>query len=451
MGSRCPILAGCTGVALVALIATPTPLRAAPSDPPEEAVLADLPFADDNPYRIHVDLAPKGQSPFVLLLDTGASGSWMSPVAAKERGVNIRRGKSSSYRKKTILDRDLQFWVDTSWSDTGTTSSFEYALLGQDFLRDYVLELDFRERRIRFLDPDRYEVPETTDEPDTDVVPLEFQDTRPKIEVSLDGHTFDVLVDTGAPSTLLLGGRIARKAGIDTDGLLRMGDVSMIAGKTKSYFYEAADFRIGRFQLSPMPTRIAPRGIYNQATPSEAVLGLEILKQFRVRFDFPRRRLWLRRERSEVTYYDLPYARMRETGALLAVWGLEESWVVMVLPDSPAERMELQRDDRISGLSPSKALDAIAQNDSILVIREIDGEEEQLRLPPGSKPVYDVVSEEEQRATWEQRRDERLYVFEKGGWMAVDGYRKRMGPKEDEVWVTYEEMRAIQAGESSSE
>ena len=36
--------------------------------------------------------------------------------------------------------------------------------------------------------------------------------------------------------------------------------------------------------------------------------------------------------------------------------------------------------------------------------------------------------------------NERLFVFENGGWSVVESWRRRMGPKEGEVWVTYEEM-----------
>jgi hypothetical protein len=47
---------------------------------------------------------------------------------------------------------------------------------------------------------------------------------------------------------------------------------------------------------------------------------------------------------------------------------------------------------------------------------------------------------EEPRASWQERMNERLFVFEKGGWVVIEGWRRRMGPKEGEVWVTYEEM-----------
>ena len=56
-----------------------------------------------------------------------------------------------------------------------------------------------------------------------------------------------------------------------------------------------------------------------------------------------------------------------------------------------------------------------------------------------------MPSTEEQRATWQDRMNERLFVFENGGWVVVDGWRRRMGPKEGEVWVTYDEMQRDEA------
>jgi hypothetical protein len=48
----------------------------------------------------------------VLLLDTGASFSVFTPLAARAAGVSVRRDKSSPYRRATRLGRDLQFYVD---------------------------------------------------------------------------------------------------------------------------------------------------------------------------------------------------------------------------------------------------------------------------------------------------------------------------------------------------
>ena len=103
--------------AVVAASATASP------EPPPGSVLAELPFErPEEPSRIYVDLAPEGSDrPFVWLLDTGASFSVLTPLAARAMGVSVRRDKSDAYRRGTRLGRDIQFVIDTQSSDTGAS------------------------------------------------------------------------------------------------------------------------------------------------------------------------------------------------------------------------------------------------------------------------------------------------------------------------------------------
>ena len=124
-------------------------LGAAAPEPSLDAVVGDLPF---EPYheanRIVINLAPAGQTPFRLILDTGAADRVLTPRWARQRGVSVRRMKSSPYRKKTRLGRDLQFWVDTRRGDIASSAGWEYGLLAGSFLDDYVIEGDVRIDRL---------------------------------------------------------------------------------------------------------------------------------------------------------------------------------------------------------------------------------------------------------------------------------------------------------------
>ncbi len=126
-------------VALLSLLATPSSIA---SEPTLESVLADLPFLESHEAnRIYVDLAPAGHArPFRLLLDTGAAFSVLTPRFARAMGVHVRRLKHDPYRRKTRLDRDLLFYVDTRRSDTASRTGWEYGLLGGNFLAEYVVE-----------------------------------------------------------------------------------------------------------------------------------------------------------------------------------------------------------------------------------------------------------------------------------------------------------------------
>ena len=174
---------------------------------PSDAVVATLPFlADGEPNRIYVDLAPEGRAPFRLMLDTGASSSVFTPLAARAAGVSVRALKRTPYRHSTRLGRDLQFQVDTRFSDTGARTGWEYGLLGANFLDKYVLELDFAAGTVRFLDPEKYAVSEQTTDAAEAIVPMKLISGRPLIEIGVGGRPIEVMLDTGCPVTAVLSG-----------------------------------------------------------------------------------------------------------------------------------------------------------------------------------------------------------------------------------------------------
>ena len=181
-------------------------------DPAPEAVLASLPFEKEAPPRtIVIDLAPKGNARKLRFqVDTGADASFVSPRLARSMGVNVSRTPHGAYRRSTVLGRDVQLYVDTRRSDTGSSSGADFALLGADFLSTYVVELDFAQQRVRFLEPTRFEVPAAVDAPGEAVFPMKRVSNRPALRALLDGHAVDLLVDTGAAMGLMLSGEIGR-------------------------------------------------------------------------------------------------------------------------------------------------------------------------------------------------------------------------------------------------
>ncbi len=301
---------------------------AASPDPSPDAVLADLPFLDvEEPNRIVVDLAPEGSKrPLRLILDTGASHTVMTPLAARELGVSVRRLKRDPYRKKTRLGRDLLFYVDTQSSDTGSRTGWEYGLLGGNFLDDYVVELDFVKRRVRLIDPKRFEVPEQVAAEDETVLPLAITTTRPAFDVMVNGVTFPVLLDTGAPLGFALSGKLADRAGIESvpNDLFEFGTVM---GVVDSRLGASDRLAVGPFHFEGVPTVVLPNGWFNQGLPDDAVIGYDLLSQFLVRIDYPRRRLWLKRR---------PDWQITFAG---------EAWTAVEPPERPAdEALEPARD-----------------------------------------------------------------------------------------------------------
>lgn len=371
---------------------TAGPVGAAP-EPPAAAVLAAIPFEPGPATRILLNLAPIGHRPFVMMLDTGAADSVITPLRARELGVSVRKNKSSPYRQGTRLGRDLQFWVDTRSSDTGSKTGWEYGLLGGTFLVEYVLEIDYPGRVVRFLDPKKYEVPEKVDAPNEVVVPIRAGTTRIGVSIDLDGEKTDALLDTGAPTALILSGKTAKKLGIDVESLPKFMEVGAVMGPIQTRLYETDRFRFGGFDFEPTPVLVSPRGWYNQAGPTGSVIGYDVLRQFVIRIDYDRQRMWLRRSGdTHMTFFGAAYSDVQ---ALLAA--TSETTADGVPSEAEAQRL---REDA-------------ARRDR------------------------------ESRERFEKKKESALYVEESGGWSLVDGPRLRRGASEGEKWVTFEEMQLI--------
>jgi len=361
-------------------------------EPSPDAVIAEVPFLrSDEPNRILVDLAPDNYAPLRMMIDTGAADSVLTPRYAQKLGVSVERLRDTPYRRATRLGRDLQFWVDVKSSDTASKTGWEYGLLGGTFLREYVVEFDFAGRHVRFLNPERYRVPQTVTAEDEAVVPVRVVENRVLVEVSFEGKPLALLIDTGSPDTAILSGAAAHKVGINSAPLpgMRAGTVW---GPMEVEFAEAESLRLGPFELQHVPVMVAPKGWYNMGSSTDSVIGYDVLSQFLVRIDYPRQRLWLRRRSdTEVTYCGVPYALQRRAG-LLVCPSSRGLWVLGLFPDSDAAHLGILPGDFLlppAGEKPegaaSKTLQAIVAGGHLSAWRQQNGTPVEVSLPGRSR------------------------------------------------------------------
>ena len=277
-----------TALALAALV---LPFAVAADEPPAAAVLAALPFLDSQPNQVLVDLAPPGAArPLALLVDTGAAQSVATAAEARALGIVVNRSKETPYRRATRLGRDLELMVDTRRSDTGAGVEGEHGFVGGPFLSNYVLELDFPRARLRFLDPDRYRVPER--EPGAATLPVRLVASRPLIDIEIGGARVPAVIATGAQGTLIVPGGWAAEAGLrdDAEATARL---ALPPGSPQLKAATAARVRIGPFEDDDVPLLVAPNGLAEQGARGVALLGVDFLKRFVIRIDYPRRRVWI--------------------------------------------------------------------------------------------------------------------------------------------------------------
>jgi predicted aspartyl protease len=225
--------------------------------------------------------------------------------------VRVRRRKADPYRRATVLGRDLLFWIDSRSTDTASRTGWEYGLLGGDFLAEYVVELDFAARRVRFLDRDRYRVPESASSEGEAVLPIKVVSNRPGLRFQVNGRELEMLLDTGMPWALMLSGELARAAGVASVPDTRFGMMSVM-GPVEAEVGEARRVALGPFVFENVPVAVAPKGWFNIGYPGDSMIACDLLAQFLVRLDYERRRVWLRRNPA-VAFTPLVKAAEEET------------------------------------------------------------------------------------------------------------------------------------------
>jgi hypothetical protein len=269
------------------------------TEPPAEAVLAELAFLPAEPdagLEVRIDLALPGSRPLPLLVDTGSPDSFATPRAAQDLGISVRRSKQTPYRRATRLDRDVELFVDTRRGETGESAGGEWAVLGARFLAAYVVEIDMPGRRVRFLDPKRFTVPEQSDAADAAVLPLRLVNNRPIVEIEVGAARVPAAITTSAPGTLLLPGGWAPDAELAPDPEAPDA-IAPIPGAGRLDAMRAARIRIAGFEETDVPILVAEHGAQGAGAKSDALLGLELLQPFVLRIDYPRKRLWIRKPR----------------------------------------------------------------------------------------------------------------------------------------------------------
>ena len=255
-----------------------------------------------------------------------------------------------------------------------------------------MVEIDFPGRKVRFLDPKKYRVPEQVDAEDERVLPVKVIASRIAAPIEIGGKQIEVLLDTGAPETLILSGKAARQVGIDVDALPEFGTGGTVLGPMEQRFHEAAQFRFGGFDYAPLPVIVAPKGIYNQAMGNDSVLGYDVLRPFVLRIDYAAQRIWLKRTGDpRVTFSGADYASGKKIGAML-VPHRGALYVYRVVPDGAARRYGLRDGDAIvpaageKAFSPDEIVARIESRGELTVARQQGDVWIDLALPEMASP-----------------------------------------------------------------
>jgi len=256
------------------------------------------------------------EKPLRALLDTGSGSSAMDQKAAFSSGfikqarktfVGVSGGVVSGW---TTKGRDVGLYGSTVVTpifdvlplhELDADESLPNAILGFEFFRSYVVQIDYRARMVRLYDPATYKPPAGYE-----ALPIQFVDHIPTVEgkLSLPGMPQRPVViefDTGSAFGIDVSSRVVRRDALD----LRYGDAGSdvsggIGGAMASRSIGLSEVTLGGFRLSS-ETRLLLSGkppisdLIRLPGDYDITLGNGVLSKFDIVFDYPHSRIYLKR------------------------------------------------------------------------------------------------------------------------------------------------------------
>ena len=252
-------------------------------------------------------------------------------------------------------------------------------LVGLDLFLKYVVEIDYAAKQLKLYDPRSYVYSGAGDS-----VPLALRDSHFFVpaEIHMQGRgelAGRFLVDTGGcMMTTVLTSPFATRNNLPVPNQKTILDKSAagLGGATQLLVGRAARFKIGS---SVFPTALfyisQDKGGALASSQYDGLIGTEILRRFKVIFDYARRRLILERAPhfDEPLEYDMSGMSVRAYGVDFRTFKIYQ-----ILKDSPAARAGLRVGDIIERIDDAPA--SRLTLDQILQMMKAPGREYKLTI-----------------------------------------------------------------------
>lgn len=220
-----------------------------------------------------------------------------------------------------------------------------YGILGYDFFKRFVVEIDYDEQLLTLYRPEIYRPKKSFSELD-----ISIRDTKPYIisKFSQDdkSDTVRMMVDTGASHAVLLDMEA-------TDHLVLPERVEPtrlgrgLGGEIQGYIGRLDECGLGDFSFENVLISIPQQGAYTQAIKRgsrHGTIGGDLLSRFDVVFDYRGEKMYLRK--GKYYSYDFEY-NMSGMSVLSDGVNLDSIIVIEVVKDTPAHKADIRRGDKI--------------------------------------------------------------------------------------------------------
>jgi predicted aspartyl protease len=217
-------------------------------------------------------------------------------------------------------------------------------VLGLEFLKHFVVEIDYEGKTIKLFSPDKYQYSGRGE-----TIPIRIKDGSPEVRMKLitaSGKSIESYfeIDTGMSGTLLFRTTTVNRYGLPADMRTIQAPTSIEAsGEFNRRIGRAKSLQLGRFIMDNPLVSLA-----QNVEGEGGLVGEEILRRFKVIFDFSHRRMILEPN----SHFKDPYEEDMSGISLTPEKnnGAKLFRIRQVVADTPAADAGLQADDLITAI-----------------------------------------------------------------------------------------------------
>ena len=365
--------------------------------------LASIPIEVNGENKIFLQARINNSAPLTFLLDSGAgSGLVLYFKAAQVLGLNLQgKGKGLGAGEGTFetkFVKGVSFQLPGVKIDNQTLVVFPPektslgfgrvvdGVIGYTLFRRYVVELDYQSKELNLYEPKTYEYTGSGE-----IIPLKIMGNVPfaRVTIPIEGRKpieGEFIVDLGASRYTI----IFNTPLVESQNLLAVTQKTMkepgaegVGGEVKLFVGRLPQLKLGRFAINDPVVHFAQdrKGAFASSEFS-GVIGGELLRRFKVIFDYARKRMILEPNEilTEPFKYDMSGIRLGAEGEVFKTLSVRK-----VVENSPATEAGLREGDVILAINGRPATEL-----SLDEIREMfrqEGKEYLLEIVRGVEKI----------------------------------------------------------------
>ncbi len=367
-----PLLLCRLAIALIAFLSYPAVDNSFAQTPQPQGPVANIPIEVDGDNKIFLKARVNNSAPLTFLLDSGAgSGLVFYSKAAQLLGLTVqgkgkgsgggegtfetRTGKGISLQLSGVQMNDQKFVVfPPEKTDIGFGKPVD-GVIGYSLFSRYVVELDYQTKIVNLYEPGTYQYSGSGES-----VPIKIMSNVPfaRVKIPIAGRKpieGEFIVDLGASrfAIILNTPLVASSKLLTIQKTMKDLGAEGVGGEVKLFVGRLPQLQLGRFTLTDPVVHFAQdqKGVF-ASDEFDGVIGGELLRRFKLIFDYSRKRLILEAKEglSEPFEYNMVGIRLRAESDDFKILKVRR-----VGENSPAEEAGVREGDVISAINGTPA------------------------------------------------------------------------------------------------